>query len=399
MDLHVYRSPDITVRLTLAGMCALIVGMAVSRFAYTPVLPQMLAQHAVSHAQGAVLASSNLLGYLIGAWIAGMRIFRRSAVRTLQWALAVNVLVLAAMCIPSAYPLWMVARCISGISSAFIFVYASTLVLALRKPAAATALFSSVGIGIAVSGLLIPAVYRAFPSWIAGWAACTIFAATLSVLAVRMIDGPVPDGTGNRPEAHSSRSSGAPEAFWFASAAYGIAGFSYVIPATFLVAILAAQPALRAIAPISWVVVGAVAAISVTAWTALEVRFGRWAMLIAALLLLAFGCAAPAIAVNALGALGGAFGLGASFMGISMLTVAIVRDLDPACSSARIAQATLIFSVGQVAGPLFAAYSYAHTGSYAQALLTAAACLLFAGVVAAIGSRKTLRVRVRARSI
>jgi MFS family permease len=113
-------------------------------------------------------------------------------------------------------------------------------------------------------------------------------------------------------------------------------------------------------------------------------RFGKTPMLIAALLLLAAGCAAPAVLHNAFGALAGAFGLGASFMGISMLTLAIVRDLDPARSSTRIAQATAVFSIGQVLGPLFTAYSYEHTGSYVQALLAAAAVLVAGAAIAGI---------------
>jgi predicted MFS family arabinose efflux permease len=372
----------VLIRTTLSGMAALIVGMSISRFAYTPILPQMLQQHAVSHAQGALLASVNLLGYLIGAVPAALPALRDRPALTLRIALAVNVLMLAAMLVPHNYGLWLFARLLSGISSAFIFVFASTIVLALRKPPAVTALFSSVGIGIAVSGLLVPYGYSLRPAWQTGWIICTLLGALLAAFAIVNVAG---EHASAEITTNASRSTPRTNAaFWFVAVAYGCAGFSYVVPATFLVTILSGDPALAPFASASWVAVGIVAALSILAWTPLGNRYGKSPMLVAALLLLAIGCIAPAIAHNAIGALTAAFGLGASFMGISMLCLAIVRDLDPARSSTRIAQATAIFSVGQVLGPLFTAYSYEHTKGYVEALVVASLVLVAAAIVAAL---------------
>jgi predicted MFS family arabinose efflux permease len=374
-------------------MASLIVAMSISRFAYTPILPQMLAQHAVSHAQGALLASTNLLGYLIGAVPAALPALRDRPVLTLRVALVVNVLMLVAMIVPHNYPLWLAARLLSGISSAFVFVFASAIVLGLRKPAAAAALFSSVGIGIALSGVLVAYGYSVWHAWETGW----IVAATLgALLALFTITNTHERHAASEPTSNlESVTAGANGAFWFAAIAYGFAGFSYVVPATFLVTILSGEPALAPFASASWVLVGIVAALSVLVWTPLSARYGKAAMLIAALLLLAIGCAAPAFAHNAFGALAAAFGLGGSFMGISMLCLAIVRDLDPARSSTRIAQATAIFSIGQVLGPLFTAYSYANTKTYAEALIVAALVLFAAAMVVATGFRQSIQVGIQ----
>jgi predicted MFS family arabinose efflux permease len=340
----------------------------------------MLEQHAITHREGALLASGNLLGYLIGALPAAAPRLRRQAALTLRLALLVNVLTLLAMCVPGAHVLWLGARLLSGVSSAFIFVFATALVLDLRQPAAATALFSSVGIGIAATGLLVPAIYGRWPSWSSGWFACTALGALLSCAAAMMVSHAQREAIA---QAAASYAEASRVTFWPVAIAYGTGGFSYIVPATFLVVILAAHPALARYASGSWVIVGIVASLSMVLWSRVAARYGKAPALVGALTLLAAGCAGPVLAQNAFGALIGAFGLGATFMAVSMLTIGIVRDLEPQHGSTRIAQATAIFGVGQVLGPLFSAYSYQQSGSYNDALLVAAGALLLAAVVVA----------------
>lgn len=377
--------------VTLAAMASLVVGMSISRFAYTPILPHMLQAGAIDHTEGALLASSNLLGYLVGALPAGAFYFRRHPATVLRAALVVNVLVLAVMLVTDNHLAWFAARFLSGVSSAFVFVFASTLVLALRRPRLTTAMFSSVGLGIAITGLLLPFCYRHWPAWQTGWLVSTILATVLASLAMLGVRSPraildIEDATVRAPEGSSG-------AYWTVCIAYGLAGFSYVVPATFLVTIMSLDPRLAAFAPASWTIVGVVAALSIFFWTPLAERFGKSSMLVASLLLLAFGCAAPAVFHNAFGAFGGAFGLGASFMAISMMSVGLVHEIEPERANTRIAGVTVVFSIGQFIGPLFTAYSYARTHGYAQALLVAAALLLLAAAIATVGLTGSWKTR------
>ncbi|HKB55668.1 MAG TPA: YbfB/YjiJ family MFS transporter, partial [Ramlibacter sp.] len=55
------------VRVAIAGMLSLAVAMGIGRFAFTPLLPLMLAQHLVDLSGASWLASANYLGYLLGA--------------------------------------------------------------------------------------------------------------------------------------------------------------------------------------------------------------------------------------------------------------------------------------------------------------------------------------------
>src|SRR5919206_1701587 len=53
-----------------AGVLALVVAMGIGRFAYTPILPAMQDRFDLSNAAAGILASSNYLGYLVGAIVA-----------------------------------------------------------------------------------------------------------------------------------------------------------------------------------------------------------------------------------------------------------------------------------------------------------------------------------------
>jgi len=54
-------------RIAVAGLVALAVAMGIGRFAFTPLLPMMLAEHVIDLHIASWLASANYLGYLAGA--------------------------------------------------------------------------------------------------------------------------------------------------------------------------------------------------------------------------------------------------------------------------------------------------------------------------------------------
>ncbi len=362
-------------------MAALIAAMSVSRFVYTPILPVMIGQHAVDHRLGALLASVNLLGYLAGAIAAGSPWIRARRLPVLCWSLLIVVLTLGAMVVPHATVFWLTARFLAGAASAFAFVAASSLVLDFRNASYATALFSSVGLGIALTGIMIPIVYAFFPFWNTGWIASTVLAAMLAIVTV--VTAREPSSSQRAVTAGDGRSR-LTASMLVAYMAYGVAGFAYVIPATFLVTIVAETGTLHGFAPLTWIVVGLVSAFTTFLWGPLSERIGKGPSLALSLVLLAVSCAAPAFGSGAFPPLCAAFCLGASFMAISMFTVRIVAELDPKQNVRRIGEATAVFSVGQVLGPVAAAFSYDRYGSYSAAFVVASLLVLLAAAAIAI---------------
>src|SRR5437868_13482830 len=53
-----------------AGLCANLVGIGLARFAYTPLIPALIAAQWLPPAQAVYLGAANLAGYLAGALLA-----------------------------------------------------------------------------------------------------------------------------------------------------------------------------------------------------------------------------------------------------------------------------------------------------------------------------------------
>ncbi len=114
------RSP--VARALIAGLCATLIGVGFARFAYTPLLPPLIAQHWFPETAVVFLSAANLAGYLLGAlggrWLAA-RSSNVAVLRTMQ-------LLVAAAFVACAFPLsvgwFFMWRLLSGIAGGTIVV-------------------------------------------------------------------------------------------------------------------------------------------------------------------------------------------------------------------------------------------------------------------------------------
>lgn len=383
--------------LALAGMVALAVGLGVGRFAYTPILPHMLAQAGLDVPGAGWIASANFAGYLLGALLAATSVaarWRRAGLVAGLIASAVTTLAMGLM--PARADVWIALRLVSGVASAFVLIGASALVLdglARRgRPGLSALFYAGVGLGIAVSAVLVDAAARlaasAFPPapvWSLAWTVLG-YASLLAALAPAVIlwraeragsvAAPAAAGSDAVPPVAENRRALARLIF-----AYGLFGFGYAVTATFVVAMARAEGLGGSAETAIWILVGLAAAPSVWAWSRVAARFGPSAAFRAALVAEGIGVAATALAVvlppgGALAALlAGAFLLGATFMGITALGLMTARALAPGAPQRAVGLMTAAFALGQMMGPAVAASLTVHTGNFALASGLAAAML------------------------
>jgi predicted MFS family arabinose efflux permease len=158
-------------RFAMAGLCASLVGLGLARFAYTPLIPALIAARWFSPADVIYLGAANLAGYLVGALVARMLAARIGAV----WALRSTMLLATLSCFACAVPVsfaWFFAwRFLAGLTGGVIMVLAASTVLPHTAPGkrglVGGVIFTGVGLGIAASGTLVPLLlqYGLRESW------------------------------------------------------------------------------------------------------------------------------------------------------------------------------------------------------------------------------------------
>src|SRR5262245_3452139 len=99
-------------RALAGGICALVIGMGVGRFAYTPLLPSLQQAAGIGNDTAGLLASINYVGYLAGAIGAAALPPHWSRVRALRLALVASIIATAMMALAPSVPLWAASRTI-----------------------------------------------------------------------------------------------------------------------------------------------------------------------------------------------------------------------------------------------------------------------------------------------
>jgi len=150
--------------LVLAGLCASLVGIGLARFAYTPLLPAIVAGNWFTASDAAFLGAANLTGYLVGAVLARPLVAQVPAATALRGGMVLATLTFFACAWPVNFAWFFVWRFVSGLSGGLLMILAAPTVLPhvpqSRRGIASGAIFMGIGLGIAASGTLVPLLLR-----------------------------------------------------------------------------------------------------------------------------------------------------------------------------------------------------------------------------------------------
>jgi predicted MFS family arabinose efflux permease len=382
------RSP---VSLAFGGLFALAAAMGIGRFVYTPILPFMSESLQLSANEAGLIAAANFLGYLVGALTGAAKNLPGKPRNWFLGGLVASALTSAAMAMTTDIWAFLVIRFLSGIASAFVLVFSTTLILERLNLAGRGGLsalhFAGVGCGIAFSALLIGGLDFLATGWRGLWLASG--AATLVFLLVSLSLVPL-----RTPQDSTRATDLPPQSASHAYVngglvrlvlAYGLFGFGYVITATFVSTIARTTPSLQPSEPFVWLTVGLCAAPSIYLWNRAAGSIGARRAFALACVFEAFGVALTVISEDPGLFLFGAALLGITFMGITALGLMEARRQasvgGPAAIRQMLAILTASFGLGQVIGPWFAGRLHAVTGSFEAPSLAAAAALLVAAAL------------------
>jgi len=367
--------------LILAGTAALALAMGIGRFAYTPILPFMLNELGLSATQGGLIASWNFIGYFIGSLVAILPTFKDRLRVCFFGAICASILTTAFMGLTTNFTWFVILRLASGITSAFTLIFGTSLILpsiqALGKITISTTHFAGVGLGMALSSIVVSTMGAFGFAWNELWYGVAVVALLLAVPVICHTPKEIKSRKADtRPKKSSSRFG-----FFTITVAYGLFGFGYVVLGTFISAMARAIPELESTEPYVWLLVGLAGVPTVIFWPWLGQRTSND-------LALMFACAIEAIGVyvsvslpSQTGIIIAAILLGSTFPGITAL--ALLEGQARFCGTVRVSTAILTsaFSLGQMVGPYLAGIIIDKTGHFATAMTVSASTLIIAALL------------------
>jgi MFS family permease len=361
----------------LGGCAALAIGLGVGRFLLTPMLPVMRA-HGLGFVEAGWLAAATNLGYLAGA-LACIWLTARSST-LLRVGMVATALLTAAMAVPSGNAVALTLRALTGFASAAVMVHSAVILtprlLHLGARRLEGVFYSGPGVGVMVSGALVPTLAQLGASPAALWLGFGL-ASTLGLALIWRVFA----GSEHRERAHMARGR-LPAGAIGLIGAYGSVGFGYAIPATFLPLIARQTLHSALLADRLWPLYG-VAVVAVTLVLPLVPLAAHRNRLALA------GCHASMIAGllcclwlhSPMGVALAAILNGGVLMPVVMYTMREAHRIAPTSSTVLTALLTAAFGAGQILGPLLAGYTAALTATFDGALVTAAVVLAAGGAL------------------
>jgi MFS family permease len=326
--------------------------MGIGRFAFTPLLPLMMRDDSLPQSAGAWLAASNYAGYLVGA-ITTSRL-GLSLPMLMRVSLAGTAASTAAMGAFDGLGAWMVLRGIAGVLSAWTLVATSSWALQHLARAVRADLsgwvYAGVGLGIAVVGLFCIAAARPGVPASQLWLELGTVASLTIVAPCYFVARPLPTFVAGTSTPLIKRTVGPYKGLVIC---YGVLGFGYILPATFLPALareVVDDPQLFGLA---WPVFGFAAALSTVATARLFGRVNRLRVWAVSHLVMAAGIVMPSLWLTPGTIAVAALCVGSTFMVVTMIGMQEARARAPANPTALLGLMTAAFAIGQLSGPLF----------------------------------------------
>ncbi len=387
----------------LIGVTATFAGIGVARFAYTPLMPELVLQQWFCESEVAYLGASNLLGYLIGA-LSAHRLSERIQLRWLMGLCFAAIALSFALCAqPGDFGWFFGWRLIAGITGAILMVVGPATALASTRQAHRTRVgafvFTGIGLGAVLAASVVPLLTQVSLS--ATWLALGAFLVLAGIVCDRSLVGlskasaPVVDAPSNSVKGFG----GVGLAVLCVLVAYALDAVGFIPHTVFWVDYLAREKALGTeAASAQWAIfgIGAACGPAVAGWVAQ--RLGWKVSLTLAFVAKAIAVALPLISVSLVNRSLSSFIVGALVPGIVALTSGRVAELVGLAEHKRYwGLATVVFAVAQTLSGYGMSALYKEWGSYYFLFYTGSVVLALGAFLTAF-SDFLYKLRVHTRS-
>ncbi len=368
--------------IVAAGICGLFASLGIGRFALGMLLPAMGEALDLSYGEMGGIGTVNFCGYLLAVLLCGRLAARFSPRLLIGAALLLVGLSMITIGFVEQLSLITFLYFLTGVGSALSNVPIMALIAAWFPPTsrgrAAGLVVIGNGLGIIMSGYLVPKLTSGGYGWQTSWIALGTVACCSAIVCWLLIRDK-PSDVGTVPEMKSSALPREEDKnlfkptekrfqpiFLHCAAIYFLFGFTYVIYATFFVTSLVQERGFsEQEAGYLWSWVGFLSLVSGPLFGSLSDRFGRKAGLV---MVFSIQAAAYTMAISTLPELFlylSIFCFGIVAWSVPTIMAALVGDTaGPQRAAAVFGFVTFVFGIGQITGPFCAGALAELTGGF-----------------------------------
>ncbi len=366
--------------LILTGIAALTIAVGIGRFSYTPILPYMISELNLTATEAGLIASSNYLGYLLGSLIPIFPQFPKNIRSIFIYSIFISIISLFAMGLTNTFEVFILIRFIHGIFSAFVLILGTSLIVShvqkKGKIFLGTAHFSGVGLGMALSAIVVSYLGFLNFTWDELWFSIGILAIMLSFQIIRFTPIQKAEVKYNLKSKNKTNLG-----FSLITISYGLYGFGYVAFGTFISTMSRLTPGLEKTEPYVWFVVGVTGIPSVFFWNWFGSKIGNDIGLFLANLILGLGVLFSVLINNEFGIFISCILFGLSFVPITSMCLLEGQKRFSGSFIVSTAILTFSFSIGQMIGPYLSGLLTDHYGSFFFSMIISGIVLIFGSLL------------------
>ena len=366
--------------LILTGIAALTIAVGIGRFSYTPILPYMISELNLTTTEAGLIASSNYLGYLLGSLIPIFPQFPKNIRSIFIYSIFISIISLFAMGLTNTFEVFILIRFIHGVFSALVLILGTSLIVShvqkKGKLFLGTAHFSGVGLGMALSAIVVSYLGFLNFTWDELWFSIGILAIMLSFQIIKFTPIQKAEVKYNL-KSKNKTSLG----FSLITISYGLYGFGYVAFGTFISTMSRLTPGLEKTEPYVWFVVGVTGIPSVFFWNWFGSKIGNDIGLFLANLILGLGVLFSVLINNEFGIFISCILFGLSFVPITSMCLLEGQKRFSGSFIVSTAILTFSFSIGQMIGPYLSGLLTDYYNSFFFSMIISGIVLIFGSLL------------------
>lgn len=367
--------------MVAAGALVIMVVVVFARLSFGFILPFMRSALGLSYQQAGTLGTASALGYLLLIMVAGMVASRWGGRLAVLSGVAMTMVGFSGLALASDYRLLVALMALLGFGTAFAYTPVISLLAAWfpeRRGAVIGIANSGVGLGLLLSGSLVPALEAAYDGrgWRIAWALFAMAALAALVAGSFLLRNPAsagPTGVHKVDKGKVFRN----RHVITVGLLYGIVGVTYIVQAIFMYSFALESGVSALTAGRLAAVTGILSLFSSPCWGWLSDRYGRALVLRICVSMTLLGTLIPVLTPTLAGFAAHFLIMGCTLSGMfGAILAASTETVGPHEAPLAVSFVTLFYAVGQFAGPAAAGLLIEHAGGFRTAF--AGSCVMLA---------------------